>query len=58
MTTRFLIMTAIRRWRRNKTTIVITHELGWDMIEKEDYVYILHNGRVQEQGYVVYLRSY
>jgi len=36
-------------WRRNKTTIVITHDLS--QITKEDFIYVVKGGRVVEQGY-------
>ncbi|KAH7926936.1 hypothetical protein BV22DRAFT_1194028 [Leucogyrophana mollusca] len=47
--TRALIMAAIRRWRRNKTTIVITHDLA--PIEADDFVYVMKAGEVVEQGF-------
>ena len=41
-----------RRWRRkNRSTIVITHDLS--PIGEEDFVYVLANGRIVEQGYRV-----
>uniref|UniRef100_A0A8H7XZ07 Uncharacterized protein n=1 Tax=Psilocybe cubensis TaxID=181762 RepID=A0A8H7XZ07_PSICU len=36
-------------WRHNKTTIVITHDLS--QITAQDFVYVLKDGRVVEQGY-------
>ncbi|KAF8891135.1 P-loop containing nucleoside triphosphate hydrolase protein [Gymnopilus junonius] len=48
-TSRILVFEAIKRWRKNKTTIVITHDLS--QIERKDFVYVLKNGRVVEQGY-------
>ena len=45
---RSLMLEAIRRWRRNKTTIIITHDIS--QIEETDYLYLLHNGVVIEQG--------
>jgi ATP-binding cassette subfamily B (MDR/TAP) protein 1 len=48
-TSRLLVFEAIRRWRKNKTTVVITHDLS--QIGKEDFVYALKNGQVIEQGY-------
>ncbi|KAF9559515.1 P-loop containing nucleoside triphosphate hydrolase protein [Agrocybe pediades] len=48
-TSRILVFEAIKRWRRNKTTIVITHDLS--QIQPRDFVYVLKNGRVAEQGY-------
>ncbi|KAH7906382.1 P-loop containing nucleoside triphosphate hydrolase protein [Hygrophoropsis aurantiaca] len=47
--TRALIMAAIRRWRRNRTTIVITHDLA--PIEADDFVYVMKAGQVVEQGF-------
>lgn len=44
-----LVFEAIKRWRANKTTIVITHDLS--QITSSDFVYVLKNGRVAEQGY-------
>jgi ATP-binding cassette, subfamily B (MDR/TAP), member 1 len=43
------VMNAIRRWRRGKTTVVITHDMG--QIEDGDFVYVLDKGRVVEEGY-------
>lgn len=48
-TSRILVFEAIKRWRHNKTTIVITHDLS--QIEGRDFVYVLKDGRVVEQGY-------
>ena len=45
---RTLIMEAIRIWRRDKTTIVITHEVGH--IEDHEYVYVLEEGHVVQEG--------
>jgi ATP-binding cassette, subfamily B (MDR/TAP), member 1 len=39
----------MKRWRANKTTIVITHDLS--QICSNDFVYVLQSGRVAEQGY-------
>ncbi|KAJ4578283.1 ATP-dependent permease [Exophiala dermatitidis] len=46
---RVAIMQGIRRWRRGKTTIIITHDLT--QIEGHDMVYILESGRVIRQGH-------
>ncbi|QLG74667.1 hypothetical protein HG535_0G05500 [Zygotorulaspora mrakii] len=46
---RILIMKAIRRWRKGKTTIVLTHDLN--QIEAEDYVYLFESGECIEKGY-------
>ncbi|KAF7338206.1 hypothetical protein MVEN_02045700 [Mycena venus] len=48
-TSRILVFEAIKRWRKNKTTIVITHDLS--QISANDFVYVLKNGVVAEQGY-------
>lgn len=40
---------AIKRWRANKTTVVITHDLS--QIGPGDFVYVLKGGRVAEQGF-------
>ncbi|CAK3894129.1 ABC transporter, ABC-B family, MDR type [Lecanosticta acicola] len=47
--TRTLMMEAIRRWRKGKTTIMITHDVS--QIKPEDYVYLLQNGKVAQEGY-------
>jgi ATP-binding cassette, subfamily B (MDR/TAP), member 1 len=48
-TTRLLVFEAIRTWRKNRTTIVITHDLS--QIGPDDFVYVLSQGRVVEQGF-------
>ncbi|KII91881.1 hypothetical protein PLICRDRAFT_104545 [Plicaturopsis crispa FD-325 SS-3] len=48
-TSRVLVFEAIKRWRQNKTTIVITHDLS--QIGADDFVYVLKGGEVVEQGY-------
>lgn len=48
-TSRILVFEAIKRWRVNKTTIVITHDLS--QISSSDFVYVLKTGHVVEQGY-------
>ena len=48
-TSRVLVFEAIKRWRANKTTVVITHDLS--QISASDFVYVLKGGRVVEQGY-------
>jgi len=45
---RELIIAAIKKWRVGKTTIILTHE--YSQISKEDYVYLMENGIVAEQG--------
>ena len=46
---RHLVAEACKKWRRHKTTIVITHDLT--PIEATDFVYVMADGRVVEQGY-------
>ena len=46
---RSLVMEAIRKWRRGKTTIVITHDIS--EIKEKDYVYVLDGGMVVQEGY-------
>ncbi|KAL9065418.1 MAG: hypothetical protein Q9157_007478 [Trypethelium eluteriae] len=48
-TTRELVMRAIRIWREGKTTLIITHDIA--AIEPQDFVYIMEDGAVVEQGY-------
>lgn len=43
------VMEAIREWRQGKTTIIITHDIS--QIRQEDFVYVLENGRIIEEGY-------
>ncbi|XXH05295.1 hypothetical protein Hte_011720 [Hypoxylon texense] len=45
---RSLVMDAIRKWRRGKTTIVITHEVA--QIENQDFVYVMDDARVVQKG--------
>ncbi|MCO5598628.1 hypothetical protein L7F22_052725 [Adiantum nelumboides] len=46
---RSLVMALIRQWRKNKTTIIITHD--WKQIDQEDYVYMMESGKIVEHGY-------
>ncbi|KAF7798175.1 hypothetical protein EIP86_009392 [Pleurotus ostreatoroseus] len=48
-TSRILVFEAIKRWRQNKTTIVITHDLS--QIASNDFLYVLKSGELVEQGY-------
>lgn len=41
-------MENIRRWRHDKATIIITHDLS--LINDDDYVYVLEEGRVVREG--------
>ncbi|KAL2174811.1 P-loop containing nucleoside triphosphate hydrolase protein [Thermothelomyces heterothallicus CBS 202.75] len=45
---RNLIMEGIRAWRKDKTTIIITHEVG--DIKDDEYVYVLADGSVAQEG--------
>lgn len=46
---RLAVMKAIRKWRRGKTTIIITHDMS--QINQQGFVYILENGRILQSGY-------
>jgi ATP-binding cassette subfamily B (MDR/TAP) protein 1 len=48
-TSRVLVFEAIKRHRRRKTTIVITHDLS--QITDDDYVYVMKAGLVVEEGF-------
>ncbi|GAA5867089.1 hypothetical protein JCM1840_001479 [Sporobolomyces johnsonii] len=48
-TSRLLVNEAVKRWRTNRTTIIITHDLA--PIGVDDFVYVMADGRVVEQGY-------
>ncbi|KAF9472081.1 P-loop containing nucleoside triphosphate hydrolase protein [Pholiota conissans] len=48
-TSRVLVFEAIKEWRKNKTTIIITHDLS--QIQPSDFVYVLKDGYIAEQGY-------
>lgn len=50
---RLSVMEAIRHWRRGKTTIVITHDIS--QIFPGDYLYIMKDGFVVEEGYRKFL---
>ena len=54
-TSRILVFEALKRWRHNKTTVVITHDLS--QIDSGDFVYVLKDGRVVEQGFRYDLES-
>ena len=43
------VMSAIRQWRENRTTIVITHDLT--QIQDSDFVYVLEDGRIVAEGF-------
>lgn len=44
-----MVMEAIRKWRRGKTTIIITHDLS--QIADDEFAYILDKGVVVQEGY-------
>jgi len=48
-TSRLHVMRNIREWRKNKTTIIITHDLS--QIRCGDFVYVLKDGTVIAEGY-------
>lgn len=43
------IMKNIRQWRKDQTTIIITHDLN--CIDDDDYVYVLEAGILVQEGY-------
>ncbi|RDW81334.1 ABC transporter ATP-binding protein [Aspergillus mulundensis] len=46
---RVQIMSAIRKWREGKTTIIITHDMSH--IKDSDFVYVMEQGSVVQAGY-------
>ena len=46
---RDLMLDAIRAWRKNRTTIIVTHDIT--QIQPDDYAYVLENGRFVQEGY-------
>lgn len=46
---RQLVMENLRDWRKDKTTIVITHDIS--QIMNDDFVYVLDQGRLVQQGF-------
>jgi ATP-binding cassette, subfamily B (MDR/TAP), member 1 len=48
-TSRLLVLEAIKQWRRNKTTIIITHDLS--QISHDDFVFVMKDGINIEAGY-------
>ncbi|ODN99237.1 hypothetical protein I350_07396 [Cryptococcus amylolentus CBS 6273] len=48
-TSRVLVFQNIKAWRNNRTTIVITHDLS--QIVSDDFVYVMKDGIVAEQGF-------
>ncbi|KAH7126990.1 P-loop containing nucleoside triphosphate hydrolase protein [Dendryphion nanum] len=53
--TRSTILSSIRKWRHDKTTIVITHDIS--QIESEDYIYVLDEAQVVQKGYRAVLEA-
>lgn len=43
------VMKALRKWRKGKTTIIITHDIS--QILDQDFVYVLEHGSVIHSGY-------
>ncbi|KAK2782616.1 hypothetical protein FQN52_000826 [Onygenales sp. PD_12] len=48
-TSRSAVIDAIRIWRKDKTTIMITHDMS--QINDQDFVYVLQHGEVVRKGY-------
>jgi ATP-binding cassette subfamily B (MDR/TAP) protein 1 len=48
-TSRVQVFESIKKWRQNRTTIVITHDLS--QIIPDDFVYVMKDGVVAEQGF-------
>ncbi|GAA5960635.1 hypothetical protein JCM3765_005883 [Sporobolomyces pararoseus] len=48
-TSRLLVNEAVKRWRTNRTAIIITHDLA--PIGRDDFVYVMADGEVVQQGY-------
>lgn len=49
LTNRLRVMNNIRKWRKGKTTIIVTHDIS--QILDDDYVYVMENSRVVQEGY-------
>lgn len=50
-----LVLEQIKRWRRGKTTIIITHDLS--QIHDNEYVYVLDKGIVVQSGFRNFLEK-
>lgn len=48
-TSRIQVFEAVKRWRKNRMTICITHDLS--QIQPEDFIYVMKDGRMTEQGF-------
>ena len=46
---RLTVMTNIRKWRKGKTTIIITHDMS--QIEEGDFLYVMEEGKIVEEGF-------
>ena len=46
---RVIVMNKIRKWRKGKTTIIITHDMSH--IEEGDFLYVMEDGKIVEQGF-------
>jgi len=46
--TRGLLITAVRQWRKGRTTIIVTHDLS--QVESDDFVYVLSRGELIAEG--------
>jgi ATP-binding cassette subfamily B (MDR/TAP) protein 1 len=53
--TRAEVLEAIRSWRKGKTTIIITHDIS--QIRSDDFLYMLDNAQVVQEGYRKELES-
>lgn len=50
-----IVMNAIREWRKDKTTIVVTHDIS--SIRDEDFVFVMRSGTITRQGRMQDLRN-
>ncbi|CAK7267785.1 ATP-dependent permease [Sporothrix epigloea] len=50
-----MVLEAVRTWRRGKTTLIITHDIG--QIAAQDHVLVLDRGRLVQQGAFGWLRA-
>ena len=48
-TMRSIVVDGIRKWRKGKTTIIITHDIS--QIEDNEYAYLLDGGTIVQEGY-------
>lgn len=53
---KLLMMETIKKWRKGKTTILITHDVS--QIQSEDYVYVLDKGSLAQEGFQKDLATY